>query len=128
MEQYTKRVGSEAGKENMTKTSPDLIALIVLATNSPAFGQEVSLEEMKQRCQQAREAKIAPLREAAIDECVSSRRSSRTQEDCERIYRDFGEGGGTVPGGFRPGMFNDLPECVEYFEVRDRPGTDSSRR
>jgi len=124
----TTPVDSETGNEKMTKTPPFLIALLVIAANSPAFCEEASLEEMKQRCQQAREAKIAPLREAAIEECVSSRRSSRTQEDCERIYRDFGEGGGTVTGGFRPGMFNDLPQCVEYFEVRDRQGTDRSRR
>ncbi len=83
---------------------------------------------MNKRCQQAREAKIAPLREAAIEECVSSRRSIRTREDCERIYRDFGEGVGTVTGGFRPGMFNDLPECIEYFEAQYRQRADRSRR
>jgi hypothetical protein len=116
------------GNEKMIKTSHCLIALLVLTTNSPAFCEEASLEKMKQRCQQARETKIAPLREAAIEECASNRRSSRTHEDCERIYRDFGEGGGTATGGFRPGMFNDLPECVEYFEARDRQGTDRPRR
>ena len=122
------QAGSESGNENMAKTPLYLIALLVLAANSPAFCEEASLEEMKQRCQQARETKIAPLREAAIEECVSSHRTSRTREDCERIYRDFGEGGGTVAGGFRPGMFNDLPECVEYFEAQHRQETDRSRR
>jgi hypothetical protein len=110
----------------MTKTLPYLTALLVLTANAPAFCEEASLEEMKQRCQQARETKIAPLREAAIEECVSRRRSIRTQEDCERRYRDFGESVGT--DGFGPGMFNDLPECIEYFEVQDRQGTDRSRR
>lgn len=55
----TTPVGSEAGNEKMTKTPPCLTALLVLAANSPAFCEEASLEEMKQRCQQAREAKIA---------------------------------------------------------------------
>ncbi len=124
----TTQAGSETGNETMTKAPPYLLTLLVLAANSPAFCEEASLEEMKQRCQQARETKIAPLREAAIEECVSSRRSSRTREDCERVYRGFGEGGGTVTGGFRPAMFNDLPECVEYFEAQDRQGMDGSRR
>jgi len=112
----------------MIKAPPYLLTLLVLAANSPAFCEEASLEEMKQRCQQAREIKIAPLREAAIEECVSSRRSSRTHEDCERIHRAFGEGGGTATGGFRSRMFNDLPECVEYFEAQHRQETDRSRR
>ena len=112
----------------MTKAPPYLLTLLVLAANAPAFCEEASLEEMKQRCQQAREIKIAPLREAAIEECVSRRRSSRTHEDCERIYRDFGEGGGTATGGFRSGMFSDLPECVEYFEAQDKQRMDRSRR
>ena len=128
MRKCTTRAGSVTGNEKMIKTPHCLIALYILTINSPAFCEETSLGKIKQRCQQARETKIAPLREAAIEECVSSRRSSRTQEDCERKCRDFGEGGGTVTGGFRPGMFNDLPECVEYLEVRDRQGTDRSRR
>lgn len=87
-----------------------------------------SLEELAQRCQDAREKKIAPLRATAIEECVSRRRSTRTREDCERLYADFGEGGGTVNGGARPPMFIELPECVEYFEARDRARPGSRRR
>ena len=112
----------------MTKAPPYLLTLLVLAANSPAFCEEASLEEMKQRCQQARETKIAPLRESAIEECVSSRRSSRTREDCERLNSDFGTGGGIVTGGSRPAMFIDLPECVEYLKALDRQGNNGSRR
>jgi len=53
----------------MIKTSSCLIALLILTINSPAFCEEASLERMKRLCQQAREAKIAPLREAEIEEC-----------------------------------------------------------
>ncbi|MGA7980607.1 MAG: DUF4124 domain-containing protein [Chromatiaceae bacterium] len=81
---------------------------------------EPSLEELRQRCQEARERKIAPLRAQAIEECISANRSTRTREDCERIYHDLGEGGRTVTGAYRPEMFNDLPECVEYFRAQDR--------
>ena len=104
----------------MNRTTICLLVLPALAASSPAFCGAASLEEMRQRCQEAREQNIAPLRQAAIEECVSRPRTTRTREDCERLYQGFGEGGGTVNGGFRAGMFIDLPECVEYFEAQDR--------
>lgn len=112
----------------MNKVSPSLMLLFAFGANAPAFGGEVSLEQLKQRCEEAREQKIAPLREAAIEECVSQRRSGRTREDCERINAGFGSGGGIVDGGARSAMFNDLPECVEYFEAADAQRDRGSRR
>jgi len=112
----------------MKKAIDTLVVLVALAVGSPAFSQTVPLAELQQRCQDAREEKIAPLREAAIEECVSNRRSIRGRAECERLYADFGEGGGTVGGARRPPMFLELPECVEYFEARNRQQRDSSRR
>lgn len=111
----------------MNKTLGSMMILFGLAVVSPAFAQAPSLAELEQRCEAAREEKLAPLREAAIEQCVSSRRSGRTREDCERLYADFGEGAGTVEGGRRPRMFNDLPECVEYFEALNRQRRGGSR-
>jgi hypothetical protein len=111
----------------MKKTLFCLMTL-ALAAGSPAFSQEASLEELRQRCEAAREQRIAPLREAAIEECASRHRSSRTRADCERIYVGFGEGRGTVDGGSRPPMFMDLPECVEYLEAQDAQRGSGSRR
>ncbi len=108
----------------MKKTSLCLMILPTLAASPSAFCEDALLEELRQRCQEARQSKIAPLREAAIEECVSSDRSGRTREDCERLNEGFGEGAGS-----RPGMFLDLPECVEYFDAQDRQRTtDRSRR
>mgnify|MGYP000113781050 CR=1 FL=1 len=101
--------------EFMHKTTFSMIVLASLIASPPGRCETASLEEMRLRCQEAREIRIAPLRKAAIEECVSRHRSGRTPEDCERLYSDFGEGGGTVGGGFRTPMFNDLAECVEYF-------------
>jgi hypothetical protein len=112
----------------MNKVSPGLMLVFVFGANAPAFGDEASLEELRQRCEEAREQKIAPLREAAIEECVSQRRSGRTREDCERINAGFGSGGGIADGGARSAMFNDLPECVEYFEAEDVQRDRGSRR
>jgi hypothetical protein len=112
----------------MKKAIDTLVVLFALAVGSPALSQTVPLAELQQRCEDAREEKIAPLREAAIEECVSSRRSTRGRAECERIYADFGEGGGIVGGARRPPMFLELPECVEYFEARNRQRREGSRR
>jgi hypothetical protein len=96
------------------------IVLPASLASAAAFGSGPSLEELHQRCEAAREAKLAPLREEAIQECVSRPRSTRTRAECEAFYRDFGQGGGTVGGGFRAPMFIDVPECQEYFAEQDR--------
>ena len=102
--------------------------LLALAGSLPAFSQAASLQELERRCETAREAKIAPLREAAIRDCASANRSSRTLADCQRIHVDFGQGGGVVGGGFRAPMFIDLPQCVEFFKAQDQQRRNSSRR
>ena len=100
---------------------------LILASGA-ALGGDASLEALRQRCEAAREARLAPLREQAIDECVSRPRSTRTRAQCEEFYRDFGQGGGTVGGGFRAPMFIDVPECQAYFAEQDRQNQASSGR
>lgn len=78
----------------------------------------VSLEELDRRCDDAREAKIAPLREAEIAKCKIEKRND--SEWCERFNADFGDGGRTVGGTIRPRMFDDLPECVDALRERNR--------
>ena len=70
---------------------------------------DVSVEELNRRCEAAREKRIAPLRQQAIEECVAKGQKSR--EECTRFYADYGEGGRTGTGTYRPRMFSDLPEC-----------------
>ena len=96
------------------------IVLPAILASAAAFGAGPSIEDLRQRCEAAREAKLAPLREEAVQECVSRPRSTRTRAECEEFYRDFGQGGGTVGGGFRAPMFIDVPECQEYFAEQDR--------
>lgn len=82
------------------------------------YSEEISLKELEQRCEEAREVKIAPLRTAAIDECAA--KPKNTREYCERFYRDYGAGGVTQNGVFRPRMFIDLPECVVFYEAEKK--------
>lgn len=80
----------------------------------------MSLPELDRRCDDARERRIAPLREAEIAKCKEDGRNDPGW--CERFNADFGEGGRTVQGTVRPRMFDDLPECVEALQERNRRG------
>ena len=113
---------------DMTSRSVCVVLVPLLLASGAALGGEASLEELRQRCEAAREVKLAPLREQAIEDCVSRPRSTRTRAQCEEFYRDFGQGGGTVGGGFRAPMFIDVPECQEYFAEQDRQNQAGSRR
>jgi len=116
---------------DMTSRSFFVVLVPLFLASGAVLGGDASLEELRQRCEAAREVKLAPLREQAIEDCVSRPRSTRTRAQCEEFYRDFGQGGGTVGGGFRAPMFIDVPECQAYFAEQDRQnraGSGRSRR
>ena len=79
---------------------------------------DMTLAELDQRCDEAREARIAPLRSAEIKRCKEQPRAD--PGFCERHNADFGEGGRTTSGAMRPRMFDDLPECVEAKQKRNQ--------
>ena len=81
---------------------------------------KLSNAELDRRCDAARERKIAPLRSAAIAECKQDKRNDPAW--CERFNADFGDAGRTVFGTMRPRMYDDLPECVEALQERNRRG------
>ena len=78
----------------------------------------MSLEALDRRCEDAREQKIAPLRAAEIAKCKEE--GEKDPAWCERYFADYGAGGRTLQGNYRPPMFNDLPECLEALEERRR--------
>ena len=80
-------------------------------TAAPVDISAMTLAELDQRCEDAREEKIAPLREAEIESCKQDRRSDPAF--CESFNADFGDGGRTASGAIRPRIFDDLPECAE---------------
>ena len=100
----------------MWRESRSLQFLLLIGICFTAETRSASLEELDQRCEEARQKKIAPLREAEIEKCLTERNS---RDYCERFWRDYGEATRTVNGRFVPRLFNDLPECVEAQKARN---------
>lgn len=65
-------------------------------------------QKLDQACKQAREVKIAPLREEVIKDCIDS---GKEEKYCRDFNQDYGE-----KMGNRAALFMDLPECVKAFE------------
>jgi len=78
----------------------------------------MSLAALDQRCEVAREEKIAPLREAEIKQCKQDRRNDPNY--CDTFYADYGDAGRMPSGVMRPRMFDDLPECADAMNERNR--------
>jgi hypothetical protein len=78
----------------------------------------MSLDGLDRRCEDAREEKIAPLRQAEIANC--KKQEGKDPAWCERFYVDYGAGGNTEFGGYRQRMFHDLPECIDADQERRR--------
>jgi len=81
---------------------------------------EMSLADLDRRCEDVREERIAPLRQAEITKCVQS--ETGDQAWCETFWADYGDSQRTASGGLLPRLFHDLPECVEAWEERNRRG------
>jgi len=79
---------------------------------------EMSLEDLDRRCEDVRDAKIAPLKEAEIENCIQT--ETGDQAWCETFWADYGAPRQTVSGALIPRMFHDLPECTEAWEERNR--------
>ena len=109
----------------MPRFQSTVILLFISGLALSTGTQASSIQELKKQCEDAREARIAPLRQEAIDTCIADReggrsgsRSSRdAREHCERFYADFGQGNATRAGGFQQRMFHDIPECQALYEA-----------
>ena len=89
-----------------------LFAIISIALSVFASAEEISRDdasELMEECQRQREESIAPLREQAIEDCVTKKRKDR--EYCESVNKTFGNARARKNGTMIPGMFWDLPVC-----------------
>ncbi len=96
------------------------LLLAVVAMLTSGTGRAIETEEDRKAkqaeldaiCEQARQRKIAPLRETMIKECVEKEQRP-DRASCERFYADYGE-----RTGAREPLFYDLPECVKAHDYR----------
>jgi hypothetical protein len=96
-----------------------LVAIITITISGFAATKEITRDdalELMGECQTQREENIAPLREQAIEECVTNRR--RDREYCERFNKTFGNARPRAGGGMIPGMFWELPNCQNAFAAQ----------
>jgi len=90
-----------------------LACLSLFLGTATAADREAKQAELDAACEQAREAKLAPLREQYIEECVKNKEQP-DRKSCEVFYADYG-----ARSGHRAPLFYDLPECVEAFDYQN---------
>ena len=98
------------------------VALLALAVSASAYARHLSKEAVQKlidRCEAAREAKIAPLREKEIQDCIATAAQQRIRpEDCREHFRTYGEARNTGRGVV-PRMFHNIPECSEAEQAQE---------
>ena len=106
-----------------------LLFFICLAVmNNSVYAGKAELKKLENQCAEAREKKIAPLREKAIEECAKKDRATRdVRERCERHYVDYGQAVRYKSGDGKERMFNHLPECLEFYEAERKHKATSQR-
>lgn len=116
------RNGSGTLGGHMSKTTKVIVrqlllllsVLLVLSNESMADrSREQTQAQLDRACEMAREAKLAPMREKFIGECVKNKEQP-DRRSCEAFYADFG-----AQSGNRAPLFYDLPECVEAFDFQN---------
>jgi len=91
-----------------------MFAIAAISLSGSIFAEEITRDEaleLMNECQRQREENIAPLREQAIEDCVTNRR--RDREHCESFNRTFGNARPRGNGTMIPGMFWELPICEQ---------------
>ena len=97
--------------------SPVVAALLLLGSPAVVLADKASdVAALEAQCEQEREAKIKPLREAEIAKCKAD--SHNEPGYCERYWSTYGNAVRRPNGSLSSRMFDDLPICVVAFEAR----------
>jgi len=86
---------------------------LIMVSTAAAADREAKQAKLDAACEQAREAKLAPMKKQFIEDCVKNEEQP-DRESCEFFYSDFG-----AQSGNRAPLFYDLPECVKAFEYQN---------
>ena len=81
-----------------------------------AADDEATVRKLEQACEEAREARLKPMREAEIKRCIEEQ--YKDPGYCQRYWSDLGNAVKLPNGKFQPRMFDDLPECLAAQEAR----------
>lgn len=92
------------------------IALLLFAIPALSVAQQPTVEELEQRCEEMRENRLRPLREAEIEKCKAD--ETKDPAWCERYYQDYGNATRGPEGKYTPRMFDDLAPCVQAREMK----------
>jgi hypothetical protein len=95
-----------------------MVIILLVFTWSSSYAESEKererIQELDNKCQEARAEKLKPLQEEQIENCVSE--EGKPRDYCERYYATYGWGG--TSGRFRnQRFFDDIPECVAAFEA-----------
>jgi len=103
-------------------------AMVILCAPASVTAQQATVEELERSCEESREARLAPLREAEIEKCKAEKAMEPTK--CESYYKDYGDATRGAGGKYTERMFNDLPDCVKAREMKSktREGTVSATK
>ena len=96
-----------------------LVFLFILATLSSAATDP----KLDAACNAAREAKLAPEREALIKKCV---KEGKSQSSCNSYYKSYGDATGNS-GNYTVRKYDNLPECEAAREARSKHREGSNR-
>jgi hypothetical protein len=100
-----------------------LSAIVLGVSAGTAMARHLTEQQVKAleaTCENAREARLAPLREQAIKDCIAQPRSD--PGFCREHFKDFGAARRLASGAVNPRMFHNIPECAAADEARQHFG------
>jgi hypothetical protein len=86
------------------------LGVSVWATTAVAQSGVERVDALNARCEAAREARLAPIREQKIAQCEAGR--NQPEAGCRVFYSTYGNNSNHANGSVVRGQFYGLPECV----------------
>jgi len=107
---------TSASKGHAMKRIPSLVpglfccGLALSSATAAAQSAVDRVDALNARCEAAREARLAPIREQKIAQCEAS--PNKPEAGCRVFYSTYGDNSNHANGSVVRGQFYGLPECV----------------